>query len=226
MTEAEWMRCKDPQKMLEALQGKASDRKLRLFACACCRRIWHLLTDIRWQEAVETVERYTDGVATLAEFNQAGEIARAASRDAEMSYVSGGTEGLLAARAEEMEEVSVESMIAAIVVPVGVQAASAAMAAAWGGEHLLTQNALIRDIFGNPLRTVELEMNPHFWLEANITKIAQAIYDGRRFEDLPVLADALEEAGCQDADILGHCRGPGPHVRGCWVLDLVLGKAL
>ena len=54
--------------------------------------------------------------------------------------------------------------------------------------------------------------------------LAQAIYEERRFGDLPVLADALEEAGCTDADILSHCRGPGPHVRGCWVVDLLLGK--
>jgi hypothetical protein len=56
-------------------------------------------------------------------------------------------------------------------------------------------------------------------------KIARAIYDGRAFERMPILADALEDAGCGDADILRHCREPGEHVRGCWVVDLLLGKS-
>jgi hypothetical protein len=84
---------------------------------------------------------------------------------------------------------------------------------------------LIRDIFGNPFRAVSLVPSWLIWNEATVAKLAQAIYDERAFERLPVLADALEEAGCTDAEILAHCRGPGPHVRGCWALDLLLGKA-
>jgi hypothetical protein len=63
------------------------------------------------------------------------------------------------------------------------------------------------------------------WNDGTVVKLAQSIYDERRFTDLPILADALEDAGCADADILAHCRGPGPHVRGCWVVDLLLGKS-
>ena len=62
------------------------------------------------------------------------------------------------------------------------------------------------------------------WRTSNVTALAQAIYDDRAFDRLPILADALEDAGCTDADILNHCRQPGEHVRGCWVVDLVLGK--
>ena len=62
------------------------------------------------------------------------------------------------------------------------------------------------------------------WNDGTIPKLAQAIYDDRAFDRLPILADALEDAGCTDADILGHCRGGGEHTRGCWVVDLVLGK--
>jgi hypothetical protein len=226
MTEQEWLECTDPTPMLEFLlleflRGKASERKLRLFTCGCCRPIWGLLTDVRWQEAVETVEQYADGVATLAEFNQAGEIARAASWDAEMSYVSGATEGLLAAHAEEVEEVSVESMIAAIVVPVGAQSAFAAVAAAWWGKQVLNQIVILRDTLGNPFRPITLDPS---WLTPTVVQLAQSIYDDRAFDRLPILADALEEAGCADADILSHCRRKGPHVRGCWVVDLILGK--
>ena len=83
------------------------------------------------------------------------------------------------------------------------------------------QAGLLLDIFGNPFRPVTL--NPA-WRTSNVTALAQSIYDDRAFDRLPILADALEDAGCDNADILGHCRQPGEHVRGCWVVDLVLGK--
>jgi hypothetical protein len=87
-------------------------------------------------------------------------------------------------------------------------------------EHLRLTD-LLRDIFGNPFRPVSVE--PH-WLTPTVRNLAAAIYAGRAFDRLPVLADALEDAGCDNADVLTHCRGPGPHVRGCWVVDLLLGK--
>jgi hypothetical protein len=77
------------------------------------------------------------------------------------------------------------------------------------------------DIFGNPFRPVTLDPA---CLSPNVKGLAQAIYDDRAFNGMPILGDALEEAGCTNQDILSHCRGPGPHVRGCWVVDLVLGK--
>ncbi len=80
---------------------------------------------------------------------------------------------------------------------------------------------LIRDIFGNPFRPVVA--NPA-WLTPTVVSIASAIYAERAFDRLPILADALEEAGCADADLLLHGRQPGEHVRGCWAVDLVLGK--
>jgi hypothetical protein len=81
--------------------------------------------------------------------------------------------------------------------------------------------SLLRDIAGNPIQVVPL---PAGWRTPVVLALAQAIYDERRFVELPVLADALEEAGCMDPAILGHCRGPGPHVRGCWLVDQLLGK--
>ena len=83
------------------------------------------------------------------------------------------------------------------------------------------QASLLRDISGNPFRPVTID---RAWRTATAVAIAQAIYDERAFDRLPVLADALEDAGCDNADLLGHCRSPGPHVRGCWVVDLLLGK--
>jgi hypothetical protein len=83
---------------------------------------------------------------------------------------------------------------------------------------------LVRDIFGNPFRPVSVDPAWLRWNDGTAVAIARRVYDERRFEDLPILADALEEAGCTSGDILEHCRGPGPHVRGCWVVDLLLGK--
>jgi hypothetical protein len=81
------------------------------------------------------------------------------------------------------------------------------------------------DVFGNPFRPVVVDPPWLTWNDAAVRKLAQFIYDERRFADLPILADALEDAGCSDADILAHCRGGGEHVRGCWVVDLLLGKS-
>jgi hypothetical protein len=100
---------------------------------------------------------------------------------------------------------------------------SAAYAAAYASERAGQVN-LLRCIFGNPFRPVAVEPTWLAWNAGTVLKLAQAIYDDRRFEDLPILADALVDAGCHDADILAHCRGPGPHVKGCWVVDLLVGK--
>ncbi len=80
---------------------------------------------------------------------------------------------------------------------------------------------LIRDIFGNPFRPVTLDPR---WLSSTVLDLARTIYDERVWERMPILADALMDAGCDNEEILNHCRGPGPHVRGCWAIDLVLGK--
>jgi hypothetical protein len=81
---------------------------------------------------------------------------------------------------------------------------------------------LLRDIFGNPFRP--LTFSP-VWKTSAALSLAATIYDERTFDHLPILADALEDAGCNDAAILSHCRRPGPHARGCWVVDVVLGKS-
>src|SRR5262249_28872382 len=92
-------------------------------------------------------------------------------------------------------------------------------------EKVETELAVVlREIVGNPFCIPTVDPDWPTWSGGAVRKLAQAIYDGRSFEELPILADALEEAGCTDPDILSHLRGPGPHVRGCWVVDLVLGK--
>jgi hypothetical protein len=84
------------------------------------------------------------------------------------------------------------------------------------------QTDLLREIIGNPFRPISVDAR---WLTSTVVALAHAIYDDRTFGRLPILADALEEAGCTNADILNHCRQLGEHVRGCWVIDLLLGKS-
>jgi len=91
-------------------------------------------------------------------------------------------------------------------------------------KHRTIVGYLLRDIFGNPFRGASVDSHWLVWNDGTVPRLAQAIYDERAFDRLSILADALEEAGCTDADILNHCRQPGEHVRGCWVVDLLLGK--
>lgn len=80
---------------------------------------------------------------------------------------------------------------------------------------------MLRDIIGNPFRPVAIDPS---WVTLEVGTLARTIYDGQDFDRLPALADALVKAGCDHADLLGHCRQPGPHVKGCWAVDLLLGS--
>ena len=224
MTEAEWLVCTDPTPMLQYLRDKASDRRFRLFAGACCRQVWSMLANQECRNLVEVSEQFADELASLSELENAREAVEESFRNAQYTWclgVEGGSDSFLAAaRAAEtgghLEAATYARQLAeALNWP--RQRAAAEEASAF-------QSHLIRDIFGNPFRPVVVEQA---WLSQNegtVRKLAQAIYDQRQFSDLPILADALEEAGCSDQDVLAHCRGPGPHVRGCWVVDLLLGK--
>jgi hypothetical protein len=85
------------------------------------------------------------------------------------------------------------------------------------------QTQLLRDIFG-PRGRVPPSLVAPAWRTSTVVALARGMYESRDFSAMPILADALQDAGCDNDDILSHCRGPGPHVRGCWVIDLVLGK--
>ncbi|MBP3957292.1 hypothetical protein J8F10_18765 [Gemmata sp. G18] len=96
--------------------------------------------------------------------------------------------------------------------------------AASGGatDERAAQVELLRDIFGNPFRPLTFDLA---WLTSDVLALAHGIYEERAFDRVPILADALQDAGCDNTDILSHCRSEGAHVRGCWVVDLVLGKS-
>jgi hypothetical protein len=215
MTEAEWLAGTEPEKMLAFIRAKASERKLRLFACACCRRIWRLLSDERSRKAVKTAERFADGLATRQQLR----AARAYAADAD-AFAQGGPCYAPAAHAA-----CAHAAAARAIDEVREAARCAATHPATTNTEKTAQAALLRDLFGNPFRPVTAAPAWLSWNGATVPKLAQAIYEERRFTDLPILADALEEAGCDHADVLTHCRSGAEHVRGCWVVDLLLGKA-
>lgn len=209
MTEAEWQQCKKPEAMLKALV-KASERKLRLFAVACCYHIWQYITSERSRNAVHVAERFADGNATKAELDSAEWVAVAAREEARESVTA------WAAWAASREEAERAALVAAV---------EAVEAAALSGARKTARAAqadLVRDIF-NPWAP-PLAPSVLTWDGGTVPKFARVIYDGKHFDRMPILADAMEEAGCADPSILSHCRGPGPHVRGCWLVDLILAK--
>jgi hypothetical protein len=222
MTEAEWLACGDPAKMLESLQQKASDRKWRLFAVACCRRISHLLIDERSRGLVDKVEAYADGRVSIIDLSKAwndhehsfSAYALKPPWCAVMACACDGRQSAIEAAVAGIGEASESIAEDDPILPVITEAVR--------HSEGIAQCHLLRDIFG-PLhfRTVAVD---RAWGTATVTNLAQAIYEDRAFDRLPILADALEDAGCTNADVLNHCRGGGEHVRGCWVVDLLLGK--
>jgi hypothetical protein len=227
MTEQEWLAYTYPRPMLEFLRGKASDRKLRLFACACCRALDpDLGTSQLARAAIEAAERYVDGAECREELQAASRTAAAASY---APWINSLEEGRFTTDLEKRQGWLARMARWASDTRHAGAASRAAEAAndqwfitrlqppGWEGRLAF----LLHDIFGNPFRP--LTADPA-WLTPSVVRLAEAIYDGRAFHRLPVLADALEEASCQNADILSHLRDPGPHVRGCWAVDLLLGK--
>jgi hypothetical protein len=231
MTEQQWLRCDDPTRMLEQLHGRASERKLRLFAVACCRRIWPLLTDERSRHAVEVANRYADGEAGFFKLRRATDRAAAATRE-----FTGAVSPEVKARSYAAAAAFHATVAGKHVADSALNVVSAAYFAPTvngriGGDAMAAeraaQAALLRCLVGPlPFRPPPMiDAAILAWNDAAVPRIASTIYDDRRFEDLPVLADALEEAGCGEADLLEHLRGGGEHARGCWVVDLLLGRS-
>jgi len=230
MTEAEWLACDDPQKMLESLREKASSRKLRLFAVGCCRGIWHRLTDERSRNAVEAAERSTEEEIvgrSLDPMRQQAIAASLAVRERTSARYACTAANCVLNVSSIWKIANSAAYIAAlgaarqasVAVKVGTRRGGGGTPAAKRERN--RQASLLRCIFGNPFHPVALDRTT---LTPTVVSLAQAVYDEAAFDRLPILADALEDAGCTDAEILAHCRGPGPHARGCWVVDFLLGK--
>jgi hypothetical protein len=216
MSEVEWLVCNYPMPMLEFLQGKTSARKLRLFASSCCLQqpVWRLLNN-EARALVSVAGRF-------AEDSVAWEEVLTAANLAPRGRVMGGPW-----RSRNPVHLPPSSQAERAALGLAVENAwEAAWAVIREGTNLLgsAPGDLLREIVGNPFRPVAVDSAWLAWENGTVVKLAEAIYEQGAFERLPVLADALEDAGCPDADLLAHCRGPGPHVRGCWLVDLLLGK--
>jgi hypothetical protein len=207
-----------------------SERKERLLDCACVRELWHLLAISVGRQAVEVAERYADGFATVQQLHDVQARALVLA-DAETAQAFQG----------QPNSYSAYSAAAAVAWEFRDGAdplKHAADAIAWTGivgngpPHrreanerrravLRDQADLVRDVFGNPFQLLSFDARLR---SIDVVALATTIYDDRAFDRLPILADALMDAGCTNDDIISHCHSPGPHVRGCWVVDLILGK--
>jgi hypothetical protein len=204
--------------MLEIVRSDSSERKLRLFSLACCHRIEpQMLKDRNWGrwflETVAVIDRCFEGAGSEAELLELYDIA---------------------------PNEPANQVIAAILTPNAWEGAarasrSAAVRAGWCIDEWANWNfsewrkraeravqaRRFRCIFGNPFRPVSFSPE---WRSGTTVALAGQMYESRDFSAMPILADAFQDAGCDNDHILSHCRGPGPHVRGCWVVDSVLGK--
>jgi hypothetical protein len=240
MTEEEWLQCPIPQKMLLFLGEKATARKLRLFACACCRRIWRLLQDRRAQDALEVAEQFADQFVGDDERSNARKAAQQAAQSRAVTSQPTAPKWQRRAASAVYHALSRQAWQGA---NDGCQLAAEALVREAGGYAALDwqkverteesfQANLLRDLFGNPYRPVPcLPPEVLIWNSGLVEKLARAVYEQRNLPSgtldtnrLAVLADALEEAGCTERTLIEHCVGPGPHYRGCWAVDHLLNK--
>ena len=220
MTEMEWRLCDDRIAMLTLLRDKASDRKMRLFVVACARTVWDHLSVQDMRTAVETGERLADGLASDADRFQIMERLYAMPMNARQ-----GLGELATFFGNPTRERFAAYNAALVTVRPCCGDRGIATGPSWEAATTMTgrhQPRLLRELFGPiPFRPVAFDPA---WRTSTAVALASQMYESRDFTAMPILADALQDAGCENDEVLGHCRGPGPHVRGCWVVDLVLGK--
>jgi hypothetical protein len=211
MTHEEWLASTDPEAIWR-LYPPMSDRKVRLWVSGCCRimlnprartpwyeRYANWFAPAQWLPNLEAAEDYADGLIDQQALRERRDLK------------SGGPHNVLKTVA-------------------GIKSFSHAEAirrvgrcsGEFGSPSRAEMRGLIRDVFGNPFRPAALDAA---WRTSPTVGLARSMYESRNFGTMPILADALEEAGCNNPDMLTHCREPGNHVRGCWVVDLVLGKS-
>jgi hypothetical protein len=236
MTEAEWLACTDPRPMLDWLARRwrrrfarwcglsaspTTRRKLWLFAGACCVRSTQGLTIPWWDDELRNLVALGKGEIDIERLERLLDKDRQAWVSAETwamwrAESAGKHRALKLARDPAMREAVTE----------GREARSSwdKVPAAWAEERK-AQSHFLRDIFGSPFHpSPPLPASILAWNGGTVPQIAQVIDAEEAFDRLPILADALEDAGCHDTGILVHCRQPGEHVRGCWVVNLLLGR--
>jgi hypothetical protein len=215
MTEAEWLACEDASQLIIAMpeHGRVTTRTHALFVVVACRRLQGYYFKKETDFALRTLELYADGTASEEAMEQVF---------AHVENTTYGADCIDLRICEAVADVlfwsgtffdSLRALSAGLtgLIPSDVQA-----------QAVLGHADLVREIVGNPFRPSKLQPST---ITADALRIATVAYDSHEFGCLPILSDALEEAGCTDTDLLAHLRSPGPHVRGCWALDHILGKS-
>jgi hypothetical protein len=251
MTEQEWLDSSDPVPMLVFVLNKASRRKLQLFACACCRCIWKLLDD-ESRAALEAEESLASGshdalwrLPARTRFLDVNLTQPIPTGPVDVRGFGGTADQLLmnilalghqllhnqAPSLQQHARRVVRFALNGAILEV-VDGVAAIIRASEAGEQQQKdavqkqsreQVCLLREILGNPFRESTVAAA---WLTADVLMLARGISEERAFERLPILADALQEAGCDDQDILEHCRNGGPHHPACWVMDLIFRREM
>jgi len=220
MTEEEWLTSRDIHTLVEFQYSQKRSRQLRLFGCGCCRYFgaWNRVE--RMKQALIRAERFADGELSESTMEKWSREAWAAFQEARTA-----------------KTISPEAEMYLAIRDVTMPSRYSGYTDAWRGfwihatefeldskdEAISILLALLRDIFGNPFRPVTFDPA---WRTDTSAALAKGMYESRDFSAMPILADALQDAGCGNEEVLNHCRDEKQvHVRGCWVVDLVLGKA-
>ncbi len=258
MTESDWLQGTDPEPMIRFLREeqthfrtrwvgwvarprfRVSERKWRLFYCACMRLIAHVLPAEACRQLIDVVERQADGLAGSEEV----EAAIAASMEACLQLAEDdafdwpqqeavnavsrfhreeqGNHGTLFHVARAWASAACSERFLTGSMPAGSTGLEDPKWTRQTAVAMARQAALLREVMGNSFHARIVDAVWLAWQDSTIPRMARTIYDERRFDDLPILADALEDAGCCDEAMLSHCRAETDHVRGCWLVDLIL----
>lgn len=245
----EWATSIDPRPMVDGLtsrrsapaagraDSRAARRKARLFALACCNRVRAMLKDPASLRAVEALEDYASGTGTLENLIAAGRGVRSGAAGAAYAHpldhdplthfnlaVAQWAPGWAMTRrdfAKEAVAVATAGDSWRAIECFRYTTAAGSFAGADAAAELAAHADLLRCVFGNPARDADFDPA---WRTETVYGVAAGIHERSEFGNLPVLADALQDAGCEDDAILTHCRADTPHARGCWVLDRILSE--
>ena len=222
MTESEWQATTSPFAMCAVPAVTENKRKTRLFGVACCRRLGRWFHAPQLNEAVSAAEAHADGALGLTELEKWNTAAVEAHRTAPKPPGGSGFTPEWQACYAVINTTHYDEHINPARLSMTVWR-TAEQEGATPDETQKWLCDLLRDIFGNPFRPVNFAPE---WRTNTTVALARQMYESRDFSAMPILADALQDAGCDSDDILTHCRDPQQvHVRGCWVVDSVLGKS-
>jgi hypothetical protein len=243
MTEDEWITTENLESMLRFLNDRISERKFRLTECAFNRRFWHLLKDERSRLAVVLTEQYADRLCTREEYKRALALGEKAFNEIRVSYEGrfvGGSYyggGVSAAQHAAMPGYDMPDYWAGSPDPERFRTLTNSTWIATAAHSLdpprenriqdeqRAQTHVLRELFGNPFRPVVVDPVCLTWNNGAVVAVATAVYEDQDYTLLPILLDALDDSGGEDAALLEHLRRPNDHVRGCWAIDAILGKS-